>query len=240
MIKKVYKDYKELSTQTALQIARIITEKPDALLCFPAGETSLGTFDELVKLQKNGQANFSRCKIVGLDEWVNLGVMKNENCYHFLKSHLFDRIDVNQENVCFFNGEADDLQRECAITDQFIKSIGGIDLMLLGVGMNGHLGLNEPGTSFDKYSHIVELDEVTKNVGQKYFSVLTNLLQGITLGMKHVMESKTVIVQLSGSRKSPIVKRLLETEISTNFPASLIRNHPNAFLLLDSEASELL
>ncbi len=239
MIKKVYKDYKELSTQTALQIARIIKEKPDALLCFPAGETSLGTFAEMIKLEGDGQVNFSQCKIVGLDEWVHLGVMKNENCYHFLKSHLFDHINIKNENICFFNGEADDLQRECAITNEFIKSYGRIDLMLLGVGMNGHVGLNEPGTSFDKYSHVVELDEITKNVGQKYFSVPTNLSHGITLGMKHVMESKIVIVQLSGSRKSRIVKRLLEIDANPNFPASLIQHHPNAFLLLDSEASQL-
>jgi len=239
MIKKVYKDYKELSIQTALQIARIIEEKPGALLCFPAGETSLGTFAELIKLHENGRVNFSQCKIVGLDEWVNLGAMKNENCYYFLKSHLFDHINVKSENICFFNGEADDLQRECTITDGFIKSNGGIDLMLLGVGMNGHVGLNEPGISFDKYSHIVELDEITKKVGQKYFSIPTKLTKGITLGMKHVMESKIVIVQLSGSGKSPIVKRLLETDVSPNFPASLIQHHPNAFLLLDSEASQL-
>lgn len=238
MNKIVYQNYEELSIETAQQIAEIILEKPKALLCFPAGETSLGTFAELARLQKIGQINFSQCKIVGLDEWVHLGEMKNENCYHFLKSHLFDHLQINSENFCFFNGEADDLQYECARTDEFIKTNGGIDLMLLGVGMNGHIGLNEPGTPFDKYSHIVDLDKVTKTVGQKYFSANTGLSQGITLGMKHVMETKTVILQVSGKRKSPIVKRLLETEVTTDFPASLIKLHPNAFLLVDSEASQ--
>ena len=109
-------------------------------------------------------------------------------------------------------------------------------MLLLGVGMNGHLGLNEPGTSFDTYSHLVKLDEVTKCVAQKYFSGNIHLSKGITLGMKHVMETKTVLVQMSGQKKLPIVKRLLETEVTPAFPASIIKQHPNAFLLLDNEA----
>jgi glucosamine-6-phosphate isomerase len=238
MINKiVYPNYQVLSEETARKIAQIIAKKPDSVLCFPAGETSLGTFAELIKLQSSGEINFSLCKIVGLDEWVNLGEMKKENCYDFLKKHLFDAIGISGENICFFNGEASDLEYECELADQFIIANGGIDMMLLGVGMNGHLGLNEPGTSFDTYSHIVELDEVTKSVAQKYFSGKIHLSKGITLGMEHVMDSKTVIVQLSGQKKSPIVKRLIETEITSTFPASIVKQHPNAFILLDAEAN---
>jgi len=237
MKKIVYKDYKELSMQTAQHIARVIAEKPDALLCFPAGETSLGTFAELIELQGSGQVDFSKCKIVGLDEWVQLGVTRSENCYSFLRSHLFNHIKFRGGNLCFFNGEADDLERECALTDRFIQAQGGIDLMLLGVGMNGHIGLNEPGTSFDTYSHVVELDETTRIVGQKYFSTPVNLSKGITLGLKHVMETKMVIVQISGRKKSPVVRHLLETEVTTEYPASVVKQHPNSLLLIDSEAS---
>jgi glucosamine-6-phosphate isomerase len=233
----VYPNYEELSIESARQIAQIIQKKPDALLCFPAGETSLGTYTELVKLYRKGEVQFSHCKIVGLDEWVHLGEMKNENCYHYLKKHLFDLVDIKKENICFFNGETNDLQYECSLSDQFIKTNGGIDLMMLGVGMNGHIALNEPGTSFDKYSHIVELDVVTKRVAQKYFTVNTELSKGITLGIKHMMETKTVILQVSGQKKSQVVKRILESEVTTEFPASLIKQHPNAFLILDSEAS---
>ncbi|MGE5432789.1 MAG: glucosamine-6-phosphate deaminase [Syntrophomonadaceae bacterium] len=238
MITKIYKDYKELSAETAMQIAEVIKEKSDALLCFPAGETSEGTFQELIRLQENGLTDFSRCKIVGLDEWVHLGKMKSENCYNFLKSRLFDRLPLNPLNMHFFNGEAEDLELECRLTDEFIKTNGGIDMMLLGVGMNGHLGLNEPGAPSDKYSHVVDLDNVTKEVGQKYFSENVKLTRGITLGLRHIMETGTVIVQLSGKKKSPVVKRLLETEPAMDFPVSIVKMHPNAFLLLDSEASQ--
>jgi glucosamine-6-phosphate isomerase len=233
----IYRDYTELSIKTAEMIAGIIKEKPDALLCFPAGETSVGTFNQLIDLNKNGIISFKKCKIVGLDEWANIGAMKKENCFSFLKKHLFDHIDYSEENLCFFDGESTDLNKECIRTDAFIKKFGPIDMMLLGAGMNGHLGLNEPGTSFDLYSHIVNLDTTTRIVGQKYFSDRVDLTKGITLGIKYMMEAKTVILQLNGHRKAEVAKRLIQSDVSPSFPASAVKSHPNSFLLLDTEAS---
>jgi 6-phosphogluconolactonase/glucosamine-6-phosphate isomerase/deaminase len=100
----IYENYFELSVKTAEQIAAIISEKPDALLCFPAGETPVGTFNHLIKLYKTGNISFNKCKIVGLDEWANIGERRNENCLSFLKKQLFDHIDCTEENFCFFNG----------------------------------------------------------------------------------------------------------------------------------------
>jgi glucosamine-6-phosphate isomerase len=236
----IYNDYNELSVKTAELIADIITKKPDALLCFPAGETSVGTFKHLIELNNAGKISFKKCRIVGLDEWANIGEMKSENCFSFLKKHFFDHIDYSKENLCFFDGEASDLSKECIKTDNFLKTNGPIDMMLLGAGMNGHLGLNEPGTSFDLYSHIVYLDETTKIVGQKYFTGKVNLTAGITLGIKYVMESKTVILQLNAKRKAEVARRLAESEISPEFPASALKAHTNSFLLLDKEAASLL
>jgi glucosamine-6-phosphate isomerase len=236
----IYKDYNELSVKTAELIASIIIKKPDALLCFPAGETSVGTFKHLIGLNKAGKLSFNKCKIVGLDEWANIGAMKSENCFSFLKKHFFDHIDYSAENLCFFDGESSDLQKECIKTDAFIKTNGPIDMILLGAGMNGHLGLNEPGTSFDLYSHIVNLDETTKIVGQKYFSGKVNLTAGITLGVKYIMEARTAILQLNGNRKAEVVKRLIESEVNPDFPASALKMHPNFFLLLDQEAAKYI
>ena len=236
----IYNDYTELSVKTAEQITAIIKQKPDSLLCFPAGETSVGTFEHLIELNKTGKVSFKNCKIVGLDEWANLGAMKSENCFSFLKKHFFDHIDYSEENLCFFNGESSDLKKECIKTDAFIKKYGPVDMMLLGAGMNGHLGLNEPGTSFDLYSHIVNLDKTTKVVGQKYFSGKVSLTSGITLGVKYIMEAATVILQLNGNRKAEVVRRLVESEITPSFPASALKAHSNSFLLLDKEAAKLL
>ncbi len=233
----IFNTYSDLSEQTANQIADIIAEKPDALLCFPAGETSIDTFNCLIDMNKAGKVSFKDCKIVGLDEWAGLGEMKGENCYSFLRKHLFDPIDLSEENLCFFDGEATDLQNECNRTDAFIQKYGPIDMMLLGIGMNGHLGLNEPGTSFDLYSHVVPLDDTTKVVGQKYFSGKVVLTKGITLGMKYISESSTVILQISGSRKSQIAKQLIDSEISIMLPASILKSHQNAYLMMDKEAA---
>lgn len=230
-------NFSELSIKTAEMIAGVISVKPDALLCFPAGETSVGTFGELIRMNRERKVSFSKCRIVGLDEWIGLGKMKSENCFSFLKKHFFDQIDYSVENLCFFNGEATDLAAELAKTENFINMYGPVDMMLLGVGMNGHLGLNEPGTSFGLYSHIVDLDNTTKTVGQKYFSEKVTLTKGITLGIKHMLESKLVILQLSGKRKAPVAARLLSDEISDGFPASAMKLHNNSFLLMDRDAA---
>jgi glucosamine-6-phosphate isomerase len=167
-------------------------------------------------------------------------MMKSENCFSFLKKHLFDHIDYSEENFCFFDGESSDLAKECSKTDNFIKKYGPIDMILLGAGMNGHLGLNEPGTSFDLYSHIVNLDETTKIVGQKYFSGKVELTAGITLGIKYIMEANTVILQMNGNRKAEVAKKMIDSKISPAFPASAIKSHPNSFLLLDKESAKYL
>ena len=236
----IYNDYKELSQKTAEQIAAVISNKPDALLCFPAGETSVGTFRYLIELNKTGKLSFKSCKIVGLDEWANIGAMKSENCFSFLKKHLFDHIDYSERNLCFFDGESQNLKQECIKTDNFIKKHGPIDMILLGVGMNGHLGLNEPGTSFNLYSHIVNLDETTKIIGQKYFSGKVVLTAGISLGIQYIMESKTVILQMNGVKKAEVARKLVDSEISPSFPASAVKAHGNSYLLLDKEAAKYL
>jgi glucosamine-6-phosphate isomerase len=240
MKKMIFDSYQDLSANTALLIAAIISEKPDALLCFPAGETSVGTFEQLIGLNRTGKLSFRKCRIVGLDEWNNLGPMKSENCFSFLKKHLFDHIDYSKENMCFFNGESPDTEKECKKTDDFIKRYGPVDMILLGMGMNGHLGLNEPGTPFNLYSHVVKLDSVTKKVGQKYFSGMVSLTSGVTMGIKHIMESHTSILQVSGAKKAEIVKRLIDSDISPALPATALKSHSNSFLLLDKEASTYL
>lgn len=236
MKRTVFPDYSTLSKETARFIANIVMQKPEALLCFPAGETSLGTFSELVKMAEEKLVDFSRCSFVGLDEWVHLAERQNENCFHFLKKHLFDPLKISSAQICFFNGESDDLESECHKTDDFIRTHQGIDLMLLGMGMNGHLGLNEPGTPFNLYSQVMNLDGVTTSVGLKYFSGEVALSKGITLGMQHIKESRTVILQVSGTKKLPVVKQLLESEVNPDFPASFLKLHKNAHLMLDKDA----
>ncbi len=236
----IFDNYQDMSANTASRIAAIISGKPDAMICFAAGETSVGTFEQLIELNRSGRISFRKCSIVGLDEWMNLGPARVENCFSFLKKHLFDHIDYAEENLCFFNGESNDPATECKKTDDFIKKHGPVDMILLGIGMNGHLGLNEPGTPFDLYSHVVDLDNVTKKVGQKYFTGRAVLSAGITLGIKHIMEARTAILQISGAKKAGLLKHLIDCEISPDFPASSLKLHSNSYLLADRKASEYL
>ena len=120
--------------------------------------------------------------------------------------------------------------------DEFISQKGGIDFMIVGVGLNGHIGFNEPGVSFDYYSHIINLAEMTLNVGQKYFDVPTTLHQGITLGLQHFLESKTAILMADGIKKADIIQKTFEEEITNNVPSTIIRKHKNAIVMLDEEA----
>jgi glucosamine-6-phosphate deaminase len=233
----IYDTYEELSKKTAKRIIDLILEKPDALLCFPAGETSIGTFNELARLNDIGKFSFKDSRIIGLDEWINLGEKKGENCYSFLKKHLFDFADFTEENICFFDGESTDPEKECQKTDEYLRRNGPIDMILLGLGMNGHVGLNEPGTSPELSSHLVTLDKTTKTVGKKYFEEEVNLCKGITIGLKQIIESKIILLQASGNKKSDIIRRLIHEAPSPDLPASLLKSHPNFYLLLDKEAA---
>ena len=117
---------------------------------------------------------------------------------------------------------------------------GGIDLMIVGIGMNGHIGFNEPGVSFDNYSHVIDLDDTTVSVGQKYFKTAVSLQKGITLGLKHLQESKKVLLLANGTKKAGVIKKTVEGEITSSFPASIMQTHSNGFVIVDEEASSLL
>jgi glucosamine-6-phosphate isomerase len=221
-------------------ICDIVGNKREALLCLAAGHTSLMLFDLLKKSEKEGRIDFSNVKVVGLDEWVGLSGTDDGSCENFLRTNLFDHIGLQEKNIKLFNGKADDLVAECASVTEFIKSNGGIDYMLLGVGMNGHLGLNEPGVQTDSVAGIVHLDDVTQKEAVKYFKQKPELASGVTLGISDMKRAKVIHVLVTGERKKEIVKRIMETDETNEVPATLIKNQENVIFLLDRSAAELL
>ncbi|MEZ0537578.1 glucosamine-6-phosphate deaminase [Caldicellulosiruptoraceae bacterium PP1] len=236
---KIFESYHELSKQIAIIIANIVKNKPNAILCLAAGHTSLGIFEEMIKLSNEGYVSFDKCIFVSLDEWAGLGKGDDGSCIDFMYNNLFIPLKINNENIVFYDGKAN-LQNECNKIDSYLKDNGPIDFMLLGLGMNGHIGLNEPGVSFDKYSHIVELDNTTKIVGQKYFNKETTLSYGITMGFLHIKEAKQVILAVSSKNKAEIVKKLLDSEPNFLLPASYLKNLSNCSLYLDKDAAMLI
>ena len=236
----IYPNYDDLSEFVATQLLNSIKKKPNAVLCLAAGETPLLTYQKWVKKLLAEKIDYHQCTFIGLDEWVGIAPENAGSCHYFLQEHIFKPLKINQKNIFLFDALADDMQQQCEKMNDIIVQKGGIDLMLVGVGMNGHIGFNEPGVAFNQYAHVIDLDEKTQTVGQKYFNEDTPLSQGITLGLQHFMEAKKVLVIANGVRKAEIVKRMLEENVSPEIPASIVKNHPQGIVAIDSDAAFLL
>ena len=235
-----FPDYTTLSKYTAIHIAAIINQKPDALLCLASGDTPVETFRQFVKLAQAERVDVSQCTFVGLDEWVGFGPEDVGSCSNYVFRDLFTPLNLRPDQIHVFDAKADDLGAECARIDAVIDSRGGLDLLLVGMGMNGHIALNEPGTSFTLGCHVSELAESTITVGQKYFEKETALSQGITLGLRHLAEAKEVILLVSGEKKASMLRDALKGPVSKQVPASIMQTHANGQVWIDEAAGSLL
>lgn len=233
----VFENYEELSKEVSEFIIERVNNNKKMLLCFAGGDTPVLAYKNLVKAYEEGRVDFKDCKFVGLDEWVGLDENDLGSCKYLLYKEVFEPLKIKEENICFFDGKAKNLQKECKNMDMFIEKYGPIDLIVLGIGVNGHLGFNEPGVSFENYTHVVNLQDSTKVVGQKYFEDEKKLEKGITLGIRYILESDTPILIANGKKKSDAIKRLLEDEITENMPASALKLHNNSHIFLDKEAT---
>lgn len=236
----IYPDYAYMSSAAAGRVIDLINHKPDSVICFPSGSSPKGMFDSLVTANQNGRVDFSKCIFVGLDEWIGLGAGDDGSCRDLLDRDFLKPIGLREDQIVFFDGKALDPQAECDRVNKIVESLGGLDLIVLGVGMNGHLALNEPGTSWDSYAHISELDPVTVEVGQKYFQQPTALTRGITVGIRHILDASAAILLASGKAKAPVIQRALAFPVSKDFPATVLQNHLNAEFILDADAAELI
>jgi glucosamine-6-phosphate isomerase len=237
---KILTDHQKLSFHIAEIMVNLIQNKTDCLICLAAGDTPKLMLHYFVQLVKQKKTDLSRVHFVGLDEWVNVSPATPGSCQHFFRHQLIDPLNLKENQVHFFDAMSDDLKNECQQMDQLILKRGGFDLMLVGIGMNGHIGFNEPGVSPHLYSHVIDLDETTRNVGQKYFKQATELNKGITLGLRHLLEAKKVILMASGTKKAEIIRKTLLEGISADIPATYIRSHPNGWIYLDEDAASLL
>ena len=237
---KRFKNYQELSGFAAGDIANSIRNKPSLVLCLASGDTPKLTVDLLVKKLKEEKIDHSKITFIGLDEWVGLPPTNTGSCKYFFQNNLIGPLGLKPSQYFLFDALAADLTNECVKMDQFIKEKKGIDIMLVGIGMNGHIGFNEPGASFNNLSHVIELDEITKSVGQKYFKEKMELGKGITLGFKHLLDSRKVFLMANGTKKAEVIKKTVEGPVTEDFPASIMQKHDNGFVIVDEEAASLL
>jgi glucosamine-6-phosphate isomerase len=236
----VAETYDELSARLADQLLALLRGKRAPLLCVASGHTPKGLYQELVKRVANGEADVSAWSFVGLDEWLGMNASDEGSCRFHLDRDLFWPLRVPSERICFFDGRAADGAAECIRIEEFIKHHGGIDAAVVGLGMNGHVGMNEPGTPPDLHAHVAQLHPVTQQVGQKYFTEKKELTGGLTLGPADLMEARSVFLVVNGHHKAEIVQKALEGPLTQTVPASLLRRHQQLHVYLDKEAASRL
>lgn len=236
----VYDDYEGMSEAAANLLIGQIAQKAGSLICIPSGDTPTGMLARFVRVVQENNIDISACYFVGLDEWLGMDEHDEGSCKHYMQTNLFEPLKIQADKIVFFDALAADLEQECRRINVFIDERGGIDIMVVGIGMNGHIGFNEPGTDFNTYAHQSTLDLVTTEVGQKYFKKEMPLKAGITLGLRHLTEAKNAVLIASGSKKSEIIAEALEGPITTALPASIFQLMPKSKILLDKDAAAML
>ncbi len=232
--------YAELSQAVAQNVIDCVKAKPDALICIAGGDTPLGVFAALVEAQNQGRVDFSRTQFLGLDEWLGLGLADKGSCREMVWHHFFDKLTLREEQICFFDGLTRDPQAECKRVDGYIEKHGPIDCIVLGIGMNGHIGFNEPGASPENTCHVVDLDPITQTVSVKYFGTPREVKQGISLGLKTILASKKIVLMASGEKKAAIVAQTVNHPASVEIPSTLAKTVPQANLFVDNAAASAL
>ena len=218
----------------------VLVAKPHAVICMASGNSPKLACSAFVRLAAEQKVDVSEFFFVGLDEWVGVDPGARGSCRSDFQERIFGPLDVPADRYHLFNGMAVDLEEECRLMDAIIAEKGGIDLMIVGIGMNGHIGFNEPGTSFGLLCHVRRLDESTSQVGQQYFDQAMTLEHGITLGPAHILASRRLLLVAQGAAKADVIRRALEGPIGPAFPASMIQSHADAAVIVDGLAGQLL
>ncbi|UOE93770.1 glucosamine-6-phosphate deaminase [Alkalihalobacillus sp. LMS39] len=235
------KDYVAMSEAVAHIVIDQLKRKPNSVLGLATGGTPKGTYDKLIQAYQKGIVSFAQATTFNLDEYVGLA-SSNENSYHYYMNKLFfSNIDIELDHCHIPNGVAMDLQAECNRYEQLIESSGGIDLQILGIGKNGHIGFNEPGTSFHSRTHVVDLAESTRKANARYFPHVDDVpTQAITAGIETIMQSDKVVLLISGNEKAKAFEQLMKGDIQESFPASVLRKHANVTIVADEQALQFV
>lgn len=231
------KNYDEMSEQACSILVDQIKNVAQSVIGLATGSTPEGLYQKLIEKYNHENVSFKQTTTFNLDEYIGLA-KTNPNSYHYyMKDHLFRHIDMDMESVFVPNGEADDLEKACRNYDELIHSKGNVDLQILGLGLNGHIGFNEPETSFTSGTHVVNLAESTRQANARFFPSLEDVpTKAITMGIETIMESKKIIVLVSGEKKAGALARFVNGEINESFPASILQVHNNVTIVADKAA----
>lgn len=238
---KIYIDTPEnIAKMAAKRYVDLLAEKPDAILGFATGSTPLGLYAELAKLCADGKVSFKGVTSFNLDEYVGLDGTHDQSYRYFMNENLFSKIDIDIAKTNVPSG-LDTSAETAAAYDKSIEAAGGIEIQLLGIGNNGHIGFNEPGTPFGSITHMVELTDSTRQANKRFFNSIDEVpTHAVTMGIKTVMNAKSVILMAIGSAKADIIKATIQGDVTESVPASVLQLHPNVEVYLDFEAAAAL
>ena len=237
-MKVIIDSAENIAAMAAQQYVDLLKRKPNAILGGATGSTPLGLYAELVRLNKAGKISFKDASSFNLDEYVGLDGTHDQSYRYFMDHNLFDHIDIDKARTRVPSGI--DVSDPAAY-DKEIAAAGGVDLQLLGIGNNGHIGFNEPGTPFGSLTHIVELTESTREANKRFFASIDEVpTHAVTMGVKTVMQARSIILMAIGPAKAPIMKEMLQGPVTEHVPASVLQLHPDVTVYMDYEAASLL
>ncbi len=235
------KDYADLSRKAGQIIASLVTLKPDCVLGLATGSTPIGTYKYLVEQYNNGDLDFSQVSSVNLDEYKGLPRTHDQSYYYFMHDNLFNHVNIDPANTNLPDGMEPDSAKACADYDAVIESMGGVDLQLLGLGHNGHIGFNEPSTEFKKGTHCVDLSQRTIEANTRFFASEADVpRQAYTMGIGNIMSAKKVLLVVSGKDKAEAVKNCFFGPITPQWQASILQLHKDVIVVADEDALSLV
>lgn len=231
------KNYEEMGQKAAAFIRETVRRKPNAVLGMATGGTAVGTYKYLIQDFNEHGTSYKQAYTVNLDEYVGMDPNHEQSYHTYMDSHLFQHIDMPKEHQYIPNGKAANLEAECERYEEAIEALGGVDLQILGIGHNGHIGFNEPGTSFDSKTQVVKLAESTRNANARYFDQMDEVpTHAITMGIATILKSKNILLLVSGKGKAEILHKLLTSDATEEIPATALKTHPNVTIIADKEA----
>ena len=220
--------YEELSRKAANLISAQVLSKPDCVLGLATGSSPVGAYKVLIERCAKGDLDFSEVTTVNLDEYVGLVGTNDQSYRYFMNKNLFDHINIDKNKTFVPNGLAEDYNAECEEYDARVKALGGIDLQLLGIGFDGHIGFNEPDSCFTKSTHVVDLHESTIQANARFFENEADVpRQAVTMGMMCIMQARKVVLIANGAGKKDIVEKAFFGPITPEVPASILQLHPD-------------
>lgn len=235
------KDYAELSRKAANIIAAQITLKPDCLLGLATGSSPVGTYENLVSMYEKGDLDFSRVRSVNLDEYVGLDGSNDQSYRYFMNHHLFTKVNIDMANTHVPDGTNLDNVKCCDAYNALLREMGTIDLQLLGIGPNGHIGFNEPDDHFEQLTHCVDLTNETIQANKRFFASEADVpRQAYSMGIGNIMSAKMILLVANGKNKAKALAAAINGPVTPQCPASILQFHPNVIIIADEEAlSEL-